>query len=121
MRTILSRASVLRALAVGSSIVVGSMVVPGCGSGSDSGGSGPTVVASTTQVSDLARNVAGDRANVVGVLAANSDPHDYEPKPSDAKAMAIIASKAPAPIPTPMRTFLMVEWPRLSSTLITSR
>ena len=50
-------------------------------------GAGPTVVASTTEVADLARNVAGERATVDGILPANSDPHDYEPKPSDAEAL----------------------------------
>jgi zinc/manganese transport system substrate-binding protein/manganese/iron transport system substrate-binding protein len=51
------------------------------------GGEGTQVVATTTQVADLARNVAGDRAEVTGLLAANSDPHDYEPRPSDAEAV----------------------------------
>jgi ABC-type Zn uptake system ZnuABC Zn-binding protein ZnuA len=59
-----------------------------CSGDDGTGGGQPTVVASTTQVADLARNVAGDRATVVGILAANSDPHDYEPKPSDAEALA---------------------------------
>ncbi len=43
---------------------------------------GPRVVATTTQLADLARNVAGDRASVTGILTPNSDPHDYEPRPS---------------------------------------
>ena len=60
-----------------------------CGSGDDdTGGNGPHVVATTTQLADLARNVAGDRASVTGILTANSDPHDYEPRPSDARALA---------------------------------
>jgi len=48
----------------------------------------PTVVATTTQAADLARGVAGDRAAVRGVLAPNSDPHDYEVRPGDVKALA---------------------------------
>lgn len=36
----------------------------------------------------MAREVAGGRASVSAMLAPNSDPHDYEPKPSDAEAMA---------------------------------
>jgi zinc/manganese transport system substrate-binding protein len=72
-------------------IAVGALLTAtGC-SDDDGGGSpgGETkVVASTTQVADMAGNVAGDRAEVVGILAANSDPHDYEPKPSDAEALA---------------------------------
>ena len=61
-------------------------LLAGCGSG---GGDGrPTVVATTTQAADLARGVAGDRAEVRGILAPNSDPHDYEVRPGDVKALA---------------------------------
>lgn len=63
-------------------------ILAGCG---DDDGSAPaagvTVLATTTQLADLAGNVAGDRAQVVGLLAPGSDPHDYEPRPSDAEAM----------------------------------
>ena len=58
-----------------------------CGDADDGASAEITVVAGTTEVADLARNVAGDRAEVVGLLAANSDPHDYEPRPSDAEAV----------------------------------
>jgi ABC-type Zn uptake system ZnuABC Zn-binding protein ZnuA len=61
-------------------------LLAGCGSG---GGDGrPTVVATTTQAADLARAVAGDRARVRGILEPNSDPHDYEVRPGDVKALA---------------------------------
>jgi ABC-type Zn uptake system ZnuABC Zn-binding protein ZnuA len=80
MRTILNFAIALPMLL---------LTLAGCGSNDGSSGSGaPSVVASTTQVADLARTVAGGRAEVIGILAANSDPHDYEPKPSDAEALA---------------------------------
>ena len=58
----------------------------GCGSG-DEGDSRFTVVATTTQVGDLVRNVARRRADLRQLLQANSDPHDYEPRPSDALAV----------------------------------
>ncbi|MBA2763860.1 MAG: zinc ABC transporter substrate-binding protein [Thermoleophilaceae bacterium] len=45
------------------------------------------VSATTTQVADLVRNVAGDRAEVNGILPPNADPHDYEPRPSDVAAL----------------------------------
>ena len=45
------------------------------------------VVATTSQAADLARNVVGDRGAVTQILPANADPHDYEPKPSDAEAL----------------------------------
>ena len=48
------------------------------------GGVGHTpVVATTTQVADLARNVAGSRIEVGRILAPNADPHGYEPRPHD--------------------------------------
>jgi ABC-type Zn uptake system ZnuABC Zn-binding protein ZnuA len=45
-------------------------------------------VATTTQVADLVRNVAGDRVEVHGLVRQAADPHDYEPRPSDARAVA---------------------------------
>lgn len=46
------------------------------------------VVATTTHVADLARAVGGERAEVDSLLTPGSDPHDYEPRPSDARALA---------------------------------
>ena len=65
-------------------------MVAGCGSGDDSasGGGDVQAVATTTQVGDLVRAVAGDRAEVTQILQPNSDPHGYEPRPSDARAIA---------------------------------
>lgn len=71
-------------------LLVCSSLLLACGDDSDfsAGTEGqPQVSASTTQVADLVANVAGERASVNGILAVNSDPHDYEPKPSDAEAM----------------------------------
>jgi ABC-type Zn uptake system ZnuABC Zn-binding protein ZnuA len=63
------------------------VLLAGCGSGGGDDGR-PVVVATTTQAADLARDVAGERARVRGVLAPNSDPHDYEVRPGDVKALA---------------------------------
>jgi ABC-type Zn uptake system ZnuABC Zn-binding protein ZnuA/ABC-type Mn2+/Zn2+ transport system permease subunit len=61
----------------------------GCGDGASSGGDqSVSVVATTTQVGDVTRNVAGDAADVVVLLQPGADPHDYEPRPSDVKALA---------------------------------
>ena len=46
------------------------------------------VVATTTQIGDFARAVGGERAKVVQVLQPNTDPHDYEPRPSDVRETA---------------------------------
>jgi ABC-type Zn uptake system ZnuABC Zn-binding protein ZnuA len=59
----------------------------GCG-GADAGADGrPVVVATTTQAGDLARNVAGGRAHVTSILRPNTDPHGYEPRTGDVKAL----------------------------------
>lgn len=69
-------------------LAAGALVI-GCGSeGGSGGGPGPAVVATTTQVGDLVANVAGRRAEVKRLLHPNSDPHEYEPRPSDARALA---------------------------------
>jgi ABC-type Zn uptake system ZnuABC Zn-binding protein ZnuA len=59
----------------------------GCADDSGSGGR-LTVVATTTQVADLARQVGGEHVNVEGMLRPGGDPHDYEPRPSDVEAVA---------------------------------
>lgn len=62
-----------------------------CGAGGDPavGGTGTTsVVATTSQVGDLARAVAGERAGVRQILQPNADPHEYEPRPSDVRAVS---------------------------------
>lgn len=78
-----------RATAVLTSALGAALLLAACGSGggSDAPG-GRVVVATTTQVGDLARAVAGDRAAVRQMLRANADPHAYEPRPSDVRAVA---------------------------------
>jgi manganese/iron transport system permease protein len=60
----------------------------GCGGGAGATGGRVTVVATTTQVADFARTIAGPDARVVGLLRANSDPHTYEPRPDDVRSTA---------------------------------
>jgi len=64
----------------------------GCGSGSSTGAGGGggriDVVATTTQVADFVRNVGDGRVRVTQILRPNTDPHDYEPRPSDVAAVA---------------------------------
>jgi ABC-type Zn uptake system ZnuABC Zn-binding protein ZnuA/ABC-type Mn2+/Zn2+ transport system permease subunit len=48
----------------------------------------PPVVATTTVIADWARAVGGDRATVYQVLRPNTDPHEYEPRPSDVEQTA---------------------------------
>src|SRR5215813_7064545 len=48
----------------------------------------PLVVATTTQLGDVVREIAGDRAVVHQILQPNSDPHEYEPRPADIRSTA---------------------------------
>lgn len=71
--------------------------VAGCGSSDDGGSSSGSgagadepakVIATTTQLGDFTRAVGGDAADVTQILKPNSDPHDYEPRPSDVQETA---------------------------------
>jgi ABC-type Zn uptake system ZnuABC Zn-binding protein ZnuA len=69
-------------------LAVLSLAVAACGSDREAAGPAtPRVVATTTQVADFARNVAGPRASVEQLLSANTDPHEYEVRPGDVKAL----------------------------------
>jgi ABC-type Zn uptake system ZnuABC Zn-binding protein ZnuA len=66
-------------------LLIAAVSATGCRS---AGGNNPEVVATTTQVADITRAVAGNRTAVKQVLQPNADPHEYEPRPSDAEAVA---------------------------------
>jgi zinc/manganese transport system substrate-binding protein len=72
------------------------LAAAGCG-GSDSnagasasGGTGKSipVVATTTQLGDIVREVGGASVDVHQILQPNSDPHAYEARPADVQATA---------------------------------
>ncbi len=46
------------------------------------------VLADTTYLADIAKNVAGNRLIVSSLLPAGTDPHSFEPTPRDAKLMS---------------------------------
>src|SRR3954468_17323911 len=48
----------------------------------------PAVVATTSQVADMTRAVAGNAIAVKQILEPNADPHESQPRPSDAEAEA---------------------------------
>ncbi len=78
-----------RAAGMAAVAIAGAIVISGCGGGTgDSGGGDRRVVATTTQVADIVREVGGDRVQVDQILQPNTDPHDYEPRPSDVQAFA---------------------------------
>jgi ABC-type Zn uptake system ZnuABC Zn-binding protein ZnuA len=68
------------------------LAVAALAAGCDSSGGDPdaevTAVATTTHVADLVRNVGGERVDVRQFLTPGADPHAYEPRPSDAQAVA---------------------------------
>jgi ABC-type Zn uptake system ZnuABC Zn-binding protein ZnuA len=65
------------------------LAAAGCGDDGGSGGGGEVgVVATTTIAGDIAGNVGGGRVDVDVLVPADADPHDYEPRPSDAVGLA---------------------------------
>lgn len=68
--------------------VFATLTLGGCGTGDGDADAGPSVVATIPVAADLARQVAGPHAQVVGLLDPSADPHDYEPRPDDVEALA---------------------------------
>ncbi len=68
----------------------------GCGGGFGDSGGRLEVVATTTQIGDFVRAVGGSAVAVDQILQPNTDPHEYEPRPSDvagaAEAKLVFAS-----------------------------
>src|SRR4051812_23064035 len=80
------RVAVVAAASAAVALAVG---VGGCGASSTgSTGGRPDVVATTTQIADWARHVAGPDAKVHQILQPNTDPHEYEPRPADVQEVA---------------------------------
>lgn len=46
-----------------------------------------TAVGTTTQIADFLKNVGGNQIKVLGLVAANQDPHEFEPKPQDVQTL----------------------------------
>jgi len=63
------------------------LIAAGCGSAA--GGTDKLdVVVTTTQLGDFVREVGGEAVAVDQILQPNTDPHDYEPRPSDIEGAA---------------------------------
>jgi ABC-type Zn uptake system ZnuABC Zn-binding protein ZnuA/ABC-type Mn2+/Zn2+ transport system permease subunit len=73
--------------AAGAMVALG-LLGAGCGSSSSGSGGQLEVVATTTQIGDWVREVGGNAVSVDQVLQPNTDPHEYEPRPSDVEAAA---------------------------------
>ena len=48
----------------------------------------PVVVCTTTMIADLAQRLAGDDAQVLGIMKTGEDPHVYDVRPRDAQMIA---------------------------------
>ena len=72
-------------------LLVGAMLIfrgwlhaHGHGARSRGGAAGkPSVVATTTQIEDVARIIGGDEVEVVGLMPRDADPHSFQPTPHD--------------------------------------
>jgi ABC-type Zn uptake system ZnuABC Zn-binding protein ZnuA/ABC-type Mn2+/Zn2+ transport system permease subunit len=83
-----ARALRRRPVAIAAATAALALLVAGCG-GTAGGDSGKLdVVATTTQLGDFAREVGGEAVEVDQILQPNTDPHDYEPRPSDVEGAA---------------------------------
>lgn len=91
----LPRAPRAPALAAATLAVAG-LVAVGCGSAPTARDGQIEVVATTTQIGDWLRRVGGNAVAVDQILQPNTDPHSYEPRPSDvadtAEAKLVFAS-----------------------------
>jgi ABC-type Zn uptake system ZnuABC Zn-binding protein ZnuA/ABC-type Mn2+/Zn2+ transport system permease subunit len=81
-------ARVRRGAAVAAALGALALLAAGCGSESSGENGQVKVVATTTQVADFVREVGGEAVEVTQILQPNSDPHDYEPRPSDVESVA---------------------------------
>lgn len=64
------------------------IVAAACGSTSPVTSGKLHVVATTTIIGDIARNIAGDKTDVITLLTPGVDPHEYEPVPADLQALS---------------------------------
>jgi manganese/iron transport system substrate-binding protein len=68
-------------------LIIGILVASACAGRPDATPPGGrlTVVATTTVLADLVRQVTGDRAEVFALVPRGADPHTFDPSPSDAQ------------------------------------
>jgi ABC-type Zn uptake system ZnuABC Zn-binding protein ZnuA/ABC-type Mn2+/Zn2+ transport system permease subunit len=76
-----------RPVALASALLLAALAVSGCATTSTGDGR-PQVVATTTQLGDIVRNVGGSAVDVHQILRPNVDPHEFEPRPSDVRETA---------------------------------
>ena len=85
-RALLARARGAATIAAATAALA--LLAVGCGGTDSSNSEQLDVVATTTQIGDWVGAVGGDAVSVHQVLQPNTDPHQYEPRPSDVAAAA---------------------------------
>ncbi len=78
----------LQALLTAALLAFAGLLSAGCGGASDPSSGALAVVASTSFLADIAQNVAGDRFHVQALIPRGTDPHAFEPAPSDLRDVA---------------------------------
>ena len=79
------------ALATGAALTAGALALASCASPGASGSaepSGPSIVATTTQVGDFTRELVGDSAEVTQLLAPAQSAHSFDPSAAQLLALA---------------------------------
>ncbi len=75
----------MRTLVITVALLLAAAPLPACGL---AGGGNPQVLATTTILADMAKQVAGDRMTVGSIVPAGAHVEEYEPRPDDAKRMS---------------------------------
>src|SRR5258705_9482512 len=63
-------------------------VAPLAACGVVGGGDSPQILATTTILADMAKQVAGDRMTIGSIVPAGAHVQEYEPRPDDARRMS---------------------------------
>jgi ABC-type Zn uptake system ZnuABC Zn-binding protein ZnuA/ABC-type Mn2+/Zn2+ transport system permease subunit len=77
-----------RRAALATGAAAGALLLAGCTSSSSGSSDQLHVVATTTQIGDFVHEVGGNAVDVDQILQPNTDPHEYEPRPSDIEGAA---------------------------------
>src|SRR6266542_6186919 len=75
----------MRTLVITVALLLAAAPLAACGL---AGGGNPQVLATTTILADMAKQVAGDRMTVGSIVPAGAHVEEYEPRPDDAKRMS---------------------------------
>lgn len=76
---------------VAAAIAAVALLAPGCGSGGSSAADDPAklnVVTTVSPITSIVSSIAGDRAEVRGLVPEGSNSHTFEPPPSAARTLA---------------------------------